>query len=100
MSVAGVSSGNQLVDELRRALGQRGSRDDLVEARFVRRAETGSVCVVRVAEDRDVRPGVRNLVRVDPREVAKAVAYLASAESGLMTGANIDFDQTILGAHD
>lgn len=37
---------------------------------------------------------------IDPREVAKAVAYLASEESGLMTGANIDFDQTILGAHD
>jgi NAD(P)-dependent dehydrogenase (short-subunit alcohol dehydrogenase family) len=37
---------------------------------------------------------------IDPREVAKAVAYLASAESGLMTGSNIDFDQTILGAHD
>jgi len=37
---------------------------------------------------------------VDPREVAKAVAYLASAESGLMTGTNIDFDQTIHGAHD
>ncbi len=37
---------------------------------------------------------------IDPREVAKAVAYLASPESGLMTGANIDFDQSILGAHD
>ena len=37
---------------------------------------------------------------IDPREVAKAVAYLASAESGLMTGSNIDFDQSILGAHD
>ncbi|MEZ2408258.1 NAD(P)-dependent dehydrogenase (short-subunit alcohol dehydrogenase family) [Bosea sp. OAE752] len=37
---------------------------------------------------------------IDPREVAKAVAYLASDESGLMTGANIDFDQNILGAHD
>lgn len=37
---------------------------------------------------------------IDPREVAKAVAYLACSESGLMTGANIDFDQTILGAHD
>jgi NAD(P)-dependent dehydrogenase (short-subunit alcohol dehydrogenase family) len=36
---------------------------------------------------------------IDPLEVAKAVAYLASGESGLMTGANIDFDQTILGAH-
>jgi NAD(P)-dependent dehydrogenase (short-subunit alcohol dehydrogenase family) len=37
---------------------------------------------------------------LDPREVAKAVAYLASSESGLMTGANIDFDQTVLGARD
>lgn len=37
---------------------------------------------------------------LDPREVAKAVAYLASAESGMMTGSNIDFDQSILGAHD
>ena len=37
---------------------------------------------------------------IDPREVAKAVAYLASGESGLMTGSNIDFDQSILGAHD
>lgn len=37
---------------------------------------------------------------IDPREVAKAVAYLAGDESGLMTGSNIDFDQTILGAHD
>ena len=34
---------------------------------------------------------------VDPREVARAAAYLASPESGLMTGANIDFDQSVLG---
>jgi NAD(P)-dependent dehydrogenase (short-subunit alcohol dehydrogenase family) len=32
-----------------------------------------------------------------PDEVARAVAYLASAESGLMTGALIDFDQTVQG---
>lgn len=37
---------------------------------------------------------------IDPAEVARACAYLASAESGLMTGANIDFDQTVLGAGD
>ena len=35
---------------------------------------------------------------VDPQEAARAVAYLATAESGLMTGANIDFDQTVIGA--
>ncbi len=37
---------------------------------------------------------------LDPREVARACAYLASDESGLMTGANIDFDQNIVGAGD
>jgi NAD(P)-dependent dehydrogenase (short-subunit alcohol dehydrogenase family) len=37
---------------------------------------------------------------IDPKEVARACAYLASAESGLMTGANVDFDQTIVGVGD
>lgn len=35
-----------------------------------------------------------------PEEVARAVAYLASEESGLMTGSIIDFDQQVLGAAD
>lgn len=35
-----------------------------------------------------------------PDEVARAVAYLASAESGMMTGSIIDFDQQVLGAGD
>jgi NAD(P)-dependent dehydrogenase (short-subunit alcohol dehydrogenase family) len=34
---------------------------------------------------------------VDPAEAARAVAFLASDESGLMTGAIIDFDQSVLG---
>jgi NAD(P)-dependent dehydrogenase (short-subunit alcohol dehydrogenase family) len=33
-----------------------------------------------------------------PTEVARAVAYLASEESGMMTGSIIDFDQQVLGA--
>jgi NAD(P)-dependent dehydrogenase (short-subunit alcohol dehydrogenase family) len=37
---------------------------------------------------------------VDPKEVARACAYLCSEESGLMTGANIDFDQNVLGTAD
>ena len=37
---------------------------------------------------------------IDPNEVARACAFLASAESGLMTGANVDFDQTIVGVGD
>ncbi|HET7715304.1 MAG TPA: SDR family oxidoreductase [Bauldia sp.] len=35
---------------------------------------------------------------IKPAEVARAVAYLSSDESGLMTGANIDFDQQVLGS--
>lgn len=34
---------------------------------------------------------------ISPQEVARACLYLASDESGLMTGSNIDFDQTIVG---
>lgn len=34
---------------------------------------------------------------LDPAEVARTVAFLASAESGLMTGSIIDFDQSVLG---
>lgn len=35
---------------------------------------------------------------IKPAEVARAVAYLASDESGLMTGSNLDFDQQVLGS--
>ena len=31
-------------------------------------------------------------------EVARAIAFLASDESGMMTGAVVDFDQSVLGA--
>jgi len=34
---------------------------------------------------------------VEPTEVARAVTYLASDDSGLMTGSVIDFDQSVLG---
>lgn len=37
---------------------------------------------------------------VDPAEVARACAYLSSAESGLMTGATINFDQSVWGAYE
>ena len=37
---------------------------------------------------------------IDPEEVARACVYLASDESGLMTGSNIDFDQNVVGAGD
>lgn len=34
---------------------------------------------------------------IKPAEVARAVAYLSSPESGLMTGSVIDFDQQVIG---
>src|SRR3954466_3211764 len=37
---------------------------------------------------------------IDPKEVARAVAFLSSDESGLMTGAVINNDQSIWGAYD
>ena len=37
---------------------------------------------------------------VDPEEVARAVAFLCTEESGLMTGSVIDYDQSIWGAYD
>jgi NAD(P)-dependent dehydrogenase (short-subunit alcohol dehydrogenase family) len=37
---------------------------------------------------------------IKPEEVARAAAYLASEESGLMTGSVIDFDQQVVGAGD
>jgi NAD(P)-dependent dehydrogenase (short-subunit alcohol dehydrogenase family) len=37
---------------------------------------------------------------IEPAEVARACAYLASAESGLMTGAIIDFDQSVVGCYE
>ena len=37
---------------------------------------------------------------IDPDEVARSICFLASAESGLMTGSIIDFDQTVQGAGD
>ena len=35
-----------------------------------------------------------------PEEIARAVAYLASEESGMMTGSLVDFDQRVMGAQD
>ncbi|MGI9510715.1 MAG: oxidoreductase, partial [Geminicoccaceae bacterium] len=45
----------------------------------------------------DVQPFGR-LIEVD--DVSRAVAFMASGESGLLTGAMIDFDQTIVGTMD
>ncbi len=37
---------------------------------------------------------------LDPREVARGVAFLASEESGMMTGSVIDFDQSVWGGYE
>lgn len=37
---------------------------------------------------------------LEPQEVARAIAFLSSDESGLMTGSIIDFDQSVVGTYD
>ena len=37
---------------------------------------------------------------IDPEDAARAVMFLASGESGFMTGAVVDYDQQVIGAHD
>ena len=37
---------------------------------------------------------------IKPEEVARAVAFLTSGESGLMTGSIVDFDQSVLGSYE
>ena len=37
---------------------------------------------------------------IDPQEVARAVAFLSCGESGLMTGAMVNYDQSIWGAYE
>ncbi len=37
---------------------------------------------------------------IEPSEAARAIAFLASDESGLMTGSVVDFDQSVLGGGD
>jgi NAD(P)-dependent dehydrogenase (short-subunit alcohol dehydrogenase family) len=37
---------------------------------------------------------------IDPHEVARAVAFLSTEESGLMTGSMVNYDQSIWGAYD
>ncbi|MDA9020288.1 SDR family oxidoreductase [Flavimaricola sp.] len=57
--------------------------------------ETGDPCFIdRVAA---TKPFGRIL---DPAEVARAVLWMASPDSGMMTGAIINFDQSIWGAYD
>src|SRR5215210_8718964 len=67
-----VSDGRrgQLGDDLGHPLGQRRLHEHLVEAGRVRALEAGFVGVVREADDRDIGPGVGDLLRLDPGDVA------------------------------
>ena len=49
-------------------------------------------------ESAEAKLPMGRLLKVD--EVARAVAFLASDESGLMTGSIIDFDQSVLGCYE
>jgi NAD(P)-dependent dehydrogenase (short-subunit alcohol dehydrogenase family) len=49
-------------------------------------------------EEAEAKLPTGRLLKVD--EVAKAVAFLASDESGMMTGSIVDFDQSVLGCYE
>jgi len=49
-------------------------------------------------EQAEAKLPMGRLLKVD--EVARAVAFLASGESGMMTGSIIDFDQSVLGCYE
>jgi len=44
--------------------------------------------------------GLPNGRLIDPAEVARAVAFLASPQSGLMTGSVVEYDQSVWGGYD
>src|SRR3954467_5167053 len=64
-----LSRCDQPVDPSPRALEERGLDDPLVEPSGVRAAEPVGIEVIGVAEDRDVRVVLGDLVGVDPRDV-------------------------------
>src|SRR5436309_6147073 len=61
--------GCQLLDELCGALLQRVLDDDLVEAGSVRSSQAGRIRMPTEPEDRHVGEGVRDLLRIDARDV-------------------------------
>jgi len=64
-----VYSGRELLDEVLGALCEGGFHDYLVEAGFVSASQSRGVGVIGETENRDIRIGVRDLVRVDPSDI-------------------------------
>jgi hypothetical protein len=73
------------IDQLPGALEQRRFCDHLVESGPVSPAQTGGVGVVREAEDRHVRERLRDVVRVDARDVGDHEIGRLDAVRGLET---------------
>src|SRR5204862_4568157 len=65
----GLPRRRQLLDELAGPLDECRLRDDLVESGCVRGPQAGGVGVVRIAQDRDVRVRVRDLLGIYARDV-------------------------------
>jgi hypothetical protein len=59
----------ELVDQRGGALDERRFHHDLVEPGRVRPLEPGAVGVIREADDRDVGPGVDDLLRLDAGDI-------------------------------
>jgi hypothetical protein len=59
----------QAIDQLTRALEERGFRDYLVESCGMGATQSGGVSVIRITKNRDVRIGVRDIDGVDARDI-------------------------------
>ena len=59
----------QTVNQFMGALEERRLRDDLVESGGMRATQSGGVGVVRIAENRNLRVGVRDIDSVDARDI-------------------------------
>src|SRR5262245_27320074 len=68
---SGFGGADELVHEPSDPFRKGRLREHLVEAGGVRRAQARRVGVVREADDRDVRIGVGDLVRIDARDVCQ-----------------------------
>ena len=69
VTVALLYRRKQTVDQLTGAFEERGFRDDLVESCGMSASQSGRVGVVRVPENRHVGIGVRDVDRIDSRDV-------------------------------